>query len=139
VFIESVIPGCSDGGRFARQIYRCITDDNRWVKMKIPTVSISNNLMPSRQRRTLLAAVLASYVASFVPWAAAQSQPAGSSSTEAAPDSFLQVSKLLTGQASLDVALAARLYRALLADDSSFGEQHQGLLAYIGDRCHAGS
>jgi hypothetical protein len=101
--------------------------------MKIQTVSISNNLMPSRQRRTLLAAVLASYVASFVPWAAAQSQPAGSSSTEAAPDSFLQVSKLLTGQASLDVALAARLYRALLADDSSFGEQHQGLLAYIGD------
>ncbi|WP_168788932.1 sorbitol dehydrogenase family protein [Paraburkholderia aromaticivorans] len=87
--------------------------------------------MPSRQRRTLLGAVLASYVASFVPWAAAQSQPAGSVAT--APDSFVQISKLLTGQASLDAMLAGRLYRALTADDGGFGEQHQRLLAYIND------
>ena len=97
--------------------------------MKKPTVSISDNPMPDRQRRTLLAAVLAAYASSFIPWATAQSQPAGS--TAAAPDSFLQVSKLLTGQASLDATLAGRLYRALLADDSGFGDQHQQLLAYI--------
>lgn len=89
--------------------------------------------MPDRQRRTLLAAVLAAYTASFVPWATAQSQPAASAAPAPAPDSFLQISKLLTGQASLDATLAARLYRALVADDSSFGEQHQGLLAYVND------
>lgn len=87
--------------------------------------------MPSRQRRTLLEAVLASYVAAFVPWAAAQSQPAGP--VAAAPDSFLQISKILTGQISLDATLAARLYRALLADNNAFGEQHQQLLTYINE------
>lgn len=97
--------------------------------MKKLTVSVRDNPVPSWHRRTLLAAVLASYVASFVPWASAQSQPTGSAA--AAPDSFLKVSTLLTGQASLDSTLAARLYSALTADDSGFAEQHQQLLAYI--------
>jgi hypothetical protein len=99
--------------------------------MKKLTVSISDNPMPDRRRRTLLAAVLAAYASSFVPLATAQPQPADS--VAAAPDSFLQVSKLLTGQASLDVPLAARLYRALVADDSGFVDQHQQLLAYVND------
>lgn len=87
--------------------------------------------IPDPQRRLLLAGILVACSTSFVPWARAQSRPAGAAA--AAPDSFLEVSKLLTGQASLDATLAARLYRALLADDGAFGERHQRLLSYVNE------
>lgn len=85
--------------------------------------------LPDFRRRLLLSALIAASGSTLIPRAGAQPQPAGS----VAPDSFMQVSKILTGQTSLDGALALRLYQALVADDAGFGDQHQRLLAYIND------
>jgi hypothetical protein len=74
--------------------------------------------------------LLASSGSALLPGANAQSRPVES----AAPDSFIALSKILTGQASLDGALASRLYEALSADDVRFNERHRQLLAYIDER-----
>jgi hypothetical protein len=83
--------------------------------------------LPDFRRRLVLSALLAAAGTRLIPFVAAQPAPALS----AAPDSFIQISTVLTGQTSLDGALAARLYQALAADDAGFGDQHQKLLAYL--------
>ena len=95
--------------------------------MKEADSLIPCNGLPDFRRRLLLSALLAASGSTLIPRVGAQPQPAGS----VAPDSFMQVSKIVTGQTSLDGALASRLYQALAADDAGFGDQHQKLLAYI--------
>ncbi|WP_205794099.1 sugar dehydrogenase complex small subunit [Burkholderia sp. Ac-20353] len=85
--------------------------------------------LPNLRRRLLLASVVAACSSTLIPWAKAQP----SSAKMAAPDSFMQVSKILTGQGSPDVGQAARLYQALISDEAAFREQHQQLLAYINE------
>lgn len=87
--------------------------------------------LPNLRRRLVLSALVAASSATLVPFAAAQqAKPV----TKEAPYSFMQVSKILTGQDSLDGALATRLYQALVADDDTFSDQHLRLLAYINER-----
>lgn len=85
--------------------------------------------LPDLRRRLLLAGVVAACSSTFIPWAKAQPNVAKT----VAPDSFMQVSKILTGQGSLNAGQAARLYQALVSDEAAFGEQHQQLLAYINE------
>jgi len=83
---------------------------------------------PDLQRRALLAGLMAACFSSYVPRAVAQ--PAA----DPAQDAFLAVSRILTGRTSLDLALAGRLYEALLADMPRFGEDVQALRAWMDER-----
>jgi hypothetical protein len=94
---------------------------------KVANAPHGGGVLDSR-RRLILAGLVAAYGSSFIPWARAQQVGAASVTM---PESFMQVSKILTGQASLDSKHAARLYQALVSDDAAFGERHRLLLAYI--------
>ena len=76
-------------------------------------------------RRSLLLTFVFGYAALSMPRALAASANA------AAYTDFLAVSNFLTGKASLDAVLAARLFEALSQDDSAFGEQVQTLRKLI--------
>ncbi|MGE0257811.1 MAG: sugar dehydrogenase complex small subunit [Alphaproteobacteria bacterium] len=83
---------------------------------------------PDLQRRMLLTGIAAACLSSFVPPGAAQ--PAG----DAGPETFLNISKFLTGRSSLDVGQSARLYEALAADLPKFEADIRALLALVVDR-----
>src|ERR1700704_724196 len=68
---------------------------------------------PDLERRTLLASVLAVTATSLVATVRA-------AAVAADQDSFIAVSKILTGQTTLDPGQATRLYDALLADNPEF-------------------
>jgi hypothetical protein len=80
------------------------------------------------QRRAFLAGVASTYALTFVSYAAAQ--PAANMGR----DTFLAVSKLLTGRSSLDTGQVGRLYEALMDDDPGFQSGVQALLAWVDRR-----
>ena len=91
--------------------------------------SVVNNTAPSNPaRRHLLVSLLSAYTATWVPWALAQPI------TDAKQGSFIALSALLAGRRSLDTALAARLYEALIAEDKGFPDAAQALLTLINDK-----
>lgn len=96
--------------------------------MENSATSLHSDGMPDPQRRLLLTGLIAAYASSFIPRAMAQ--PIDT----AVPESFVQVSNILTGQTSLDGAQAQRLYQALVSDDPGFSDQQQRLLALIQER-----
>ncbi len=83
---------------------------------------------PDFARRRALAGILTAYTASMIPWALAQ--PIAGPGHGA----FLALSALLVGRKSLDTALSARLYAALLAASPSFAAEAQALLSLINDQ-----
>ena len=80
------------------------------------------------RRRRLLTSFAAACSASLVPRALAQP------SADAGHAAFLALSAMLVGRASLDSALAARLYAALIAEDGRFPDATRALLALIEQR-----
>ncbi|MDR5838810.1 sugar dehydrogenase complex small subunit [Caballeronia sp. LZ034LL] len=99
--------------------------------MNQPSVSVQRGPVRARTRRTLLAGIVASCVTTWVPGTTRRPMPAELATALPAPESFVALSKFLTGQASLDLALADRLYQALLGNESRFPEQLRRLLAFI--------
>ncbi|MDR5783626.1 sugar dehydrogenase complex small subunit [Caballeronia sp. LZ065] len=95
------------------------------------SVSSQGGPVRARTRRTLLAGMLASCVTTWVPGTTRRAMPAEPAMALPAPESFVALSTFLTGQASLDLALADRLYQALLGNESCFPEQLRRLLAFI--------
>jgi hypothetical protein len=87
------------------------------------------------QRRLLLLGLLATCASLVVPFARVHAQPQSNPQyaigTVAAPSSFIEVSRILTGRGSLDVAQGGRLYQALALDNAAFEGQHGQLLAFI--------
>lgn len=84
---------------------------------------------PDPTRRLVLAGILASYVSSFIPWSSSHAQ-ARATAPVTAPDSFLNVSRLITGRATLDAMQAARLYAGLVAAVPLFSAQLTALAAF---------
>ena len=80
---------------------------------------------PDRERRALLASVLAVTATSLIP----SVYPVRAAVSD--QDAFMAASKILTGRTSLDPALASRLYDALLADDPRFAAGVQALLTFV--------
>lgn len=80
------------------------------------------------ERRVLLTGLAAAFLPALMPQAVAQAAdvPGG--------DAFLDISKVLTGRASLDAEQAARLREALVADDPRFEGEIRALLALVNDR-----
>ncbi|WP_168787411.1 sugar dehydrogenase complex small subunit [Paraburkholderia aromaticivorans] len=97
--------------------------------------SFSENAVADPRRRLLLSGLLATCASLAVPFAMAQtpaqSRPQSLVGNIAAPASFLENSRILTGRSSLDAAQAARLYEALVSDDADFEGRQQQLLAFI--------
>lgn len=92
--------------------------------------------LASARRRVLLSAALAAV------WAVPLASPLLASAASAAGDAnatpnpapspdFLEISRFLTGHATLDASLAARLYGAFLALDAGFAARAAALAAYI--------
>src|SRR5437763_800446 len=80
---------------------------------------------PNRERRALLASVLATAATSLIP--SARSVRAAAADR----DAFLAASEFLTGRPSFKPAQASRLYNALLADDPQFPEKLGSLVSLI--------
>ncbi|MDR5818043.1 sugar dehydrogenase complex small subunit [Caballeronia sp. LZ033] len=80
--------------------------------MNQPSVSMQRGPVRARTRRTLLAGIVASCVTTWVPGTTRRPMPAELATALPAPESFVALSKFLTGQASLDLALADRLFIA---------------------------
>jgi hypothetical protein len=78
-------------------------------------------------RRTVLVGMLATYLGSSFPSAAAA--PAGD-----AGDAFIAASKILTGRGELDSTQSSRLYEAFVAADQQFADKVRALLAFIENR-----
>jgi hypothetical protein len=76
----------------------------------------------------VLASLLGTYTASFIPQALAQSV------VDADRGAFLALSAVLVGRQSLDGEQAARLYDALLADDPDFPSAARSLLSFMNER-----
>lgn len=89
---------------------------------------VHNTAPTNPARRRLLVSLLSAYTATLVPWALAQPI------TDAKQGAFLALSALLAGRQSLDAALAARLYEALIAEDKGFPDAAQTLLALINEK-----
>ncbi|MDE1181889.1 sugar dehydrogenase complex small subunit [Paraburkholderia sp.] len=85
---------------------------------------------PDPGRRLVLSAILASYASSFIPWSSANAQT-GAAAPAVAPDAFVQVSRLITGRATLDASQANRLYAALVTAVPGFSEQLSALAAFV--------
>lgn len=88
--------------------------------------------LASARRRVLLSAALAAVwaVPLASPLLAAAASADGSATPAPSPD-FLEVSRFLTGHATLDGSLAARLYGAFVALDAGFAARAATLAAYI--------
>lgn len=87
--------------------------------------------LASARRRVLLSAALAAVWA--VPLASPLLAAAASDANPApapSPD-FLEISRFLTGHATLDASLAARLYGAFVALDAGFAARATALASYI--------
>jgi hypothetical protein len=91
----------------------------------------TGHAVPNAGRRLMLASILASYASSFIPWPLANAQTATATSG-AAPEAFLNVSRVITGRATLDSVQANRLYAGLVATVPSFASQLNALAAFIG-------
>lgn len=83
---------------------------------------------PDPVRRALLTSLLAASAASVIPPAFAA--PAA----DAAQNTFLSASQILTGQSSLDPEQASLLYNALIADDAEFADGVQTLAKILDQR-----
>lgn len=90
----------------------------------------TGHVVPNSGRRLMLASLLASYASSFIPWPLANAQTTHSASAEA-PEEFLNVSRVITGRATLDAVQANRLYAGLVATVPSFATQLNALAAFI--------
>lgn len=81
---------------------------------------------PNPTRRALLGATVAVGISAYIPrvFAAARGE-------QSAHDAFVDVSRFLTGQKSLDQGQAVRLYKALAAHDPQFSTHVQALSDFI--------
>ncbi|HZZ09144.1 MAG TPA: sugar dehydrogenase complex small subunit [Paraburkholderia sp.] len=92
----------------------------------------TGHAVPDPRRRLVLAGILASYVSSYIPWSAAHAQTRTAATAPAtAPAAFLDVSRLITGRATLDAAQANRLHAGLVAAVPQFSAQLTALAAFI--------
>jgi hypothetical protein len=93
----------------------------------------TGHAVPNSGRRLMLASILASYASSFIPWPLANAQTVTAASG-AAPEAFLNVSRVITGRAALDSVQASRLYAGLVATVPSFASELNALAAFIGSQ-----
>lgn len=98
--------------------------------MTLPRKPVNGQTEPHGGRRLVLTGILASYVSSFIPWSMASAQSAAPA-LATAPDAFLNVSRIITGRATLDTAQANRLYAGLIATVPSFSAKLDALAAFI--------
>lgn len=100
--------------------------------------SYPEDVVVDPHRRLLLSGLVATCASLVMPFATtqthAQSHPHYAAGFVTAPASFIEVSRILTGRSSLDIAQAGVLYRALTHDDFAFEIQHSQLLAIIKDQ-----
>ena len=100
--------------------------------MNSPSQLAAQAAAPDKSRRLLLTGVLSAYACSFLslPFSAALAD-APAAITVQASESFLVLSRLLTGKAQLDASQADRLYAALIATSPDFDAQLKQLSDFI--------